>query len=506
MCQRTPLMKKPTDLSAVNNVSRPFNLHRTAQRLRQQGSQWLFPVRAFDLPSRMEALSQRSQHFLEEIKSLGLTKTMDELEKGKLSVFNQLNFFQFITGLLVPLVCLLQTHPFSLGSFIVACLPALVNLAALYLNFSILSEAGMFAYFIFYPLIASVVYLNGMNLGVELFFILNGILAVFFLPQISQMLFSVGLSMISYFMLVVINSHYSFQLQTQNFYLYLFNQVIAIVFIFYGLFLIKKENTVYQIGILASNRALQENNTKIERQKREIEEKAAELEELNLLKNKLLSVISHDMKTPMYALRNLFGSMQQPDFTGDEIKAMIPDVVTELNYTTGLIENLLQWVKSQMNSGGINTGLLDMNALADEVINGQHLQAQSKHLQIEKEISGSAYVMGDRDMLTLVLRNLLSNAIKFTPDNGRIRIYAIAEGTDCRIGVSDNGIGMDATTIERVNEQNYFSTNGTAQENGTGLGLMLCKDFLRKNGGTLNIASEPGKGSTFSFSLPVAMT
>ena len=498
-------MKKPTELPAINHPSRPFDMHRMAQRLRQHGSQLFVPVKAFDLPSRMEALSQRSQQFLEEIKSLGLTKTMDELEKGKLSVFNQLNFFQFIAGLLVPLVCLLQNHPFSLGSFIIACLPAMVNLVALYLNFSILSEAGMFAYFIFYPLIASIVYMNGLNLGVELFFILNGILAVFFLPQISQMLFSVGLSMISYFMLVAMHSSYPFQLQTQNFYLYLFNQITAIVFIFYALFLIKKESNVYQFGILASNRALQENNTKIERQKKEIEQKAAELEELNLFKNKLLSIISHDMKTPMYALRNLFGSMQQPDFSGDEIKAMIPDVVTELNYTTGLIENLLQWVKSQMDSGSVSTILLDMNAITEEVINVQHLQARSKLISISREIASAAYVMGDRDMVTLVLRNLLSNAIKFTPERGRICVGAVAEGKNYRISVTDNGIGMDSATIDRINEQNYYSTNGTAQENGTGLGLMLCKDFLQKNGGSLSISSTPGKGSTFSFTLPVAL-
>ena len=214
----------------------------------------------------------------------------------------------------------------------------------------------MITYFILYPLVTSVVYMSGMNLGVELYFILNGILAVFFLPMISQMLFSVGLSMVSYFVLVVINKEYNYQLHSSNFFLYLFNQVTAILFIFYALFLIKRESSLYQLGILATNKVLQETNEEIEKQKAEIEQKAKELDELNSLKNKLFSVISHDMKTPMYALRNLFRSMQQLDMAGEEIKAIIPDVVTDLNYTTGLMENLLHWVKSQMQSASISPG------------------------------------------------------------------------------------------------------------------------------------------------------
>ena len=265
----------------------------------------------------------------------------------------------------------------------------------------------MITYFILYPLVTSMVYMSGMNLGVELYFILNGILAVFFLPLISQMLFSVGLSMVSYFVLVVINKEYSYQLHTSNFYVFLFNQVTAILFIFYALFLIKKESNLYQFGILATNRALQEINEKIEKQKAEIEQKAVELDELNSLKNKLFSVISHDMKTPMYALRNLFRSMQQLNMSGGEIKAIIPDVVTDLNYTTGLMENLLHWVKSQMNAcqylSRRNWIWMKLRRMPFMYI---QLQAATKKISITREME-SFVVFADRDMVTLVLRNLL---------------------------------------------------------------------------------------------------
>ncbi|HZK64486.1 MAG TPA: HAMP domain-containing sensor histidine kinase [Puia sp.] len=471
-------------------------------RLWKKWPRFSYKVRNSNFPSKMGALSQKSHQFLEEIKSFGFTKTMDELEKRKLSIFNQLNFFQFLTGIIVPLICFFGSVRFPLSTFFMASLPAWVSLLVLYLNFYYRYEAGMISYFVLYPLVTSIVYMSGMNLGVELYFILNGILAVFFLPLISQMLFSVGFTMISYFVLVVLNNHYDYQLHLTNQFLYFFNQITAILFIFYALFLIKKENNLYQIGILASNKALQETNEKIERQKKEIEEKAVELGELNSLKNKLFSVISHDMKTPMYALRNLFGSMQKSDMSGDEIKAIIPDVVTDLNYTTGLMENLLHWVKSQMNSEQLLPHPLHMASIIEEVVNVQKLQASSKKISIRCDVPRQCIVNADKDTITLVLRNLLSNAIKFTPARGKISISLKPEGAFSKISIGDNGIGMDADTIRCIHQNNYFSTHGTAKESGTGLGLMLCKEFLARNGGSLIIESEPGKGSVFSFLLP----
>ena len=468
-------------------------------------SRFISLVRYTDLPGRMGQLSKRSQQFLEDIRSLGFTKTMDDLEKGKLRVFNQLNFLQFLTGIIVPLCCFFGNYKFPLSSFFIASLPAWVSLLVLYINLYYRYEAGMILYFVLYPLVTSIVYMNGLNLGVELFFILNGILAVFFLQEISQMIFSVGLSMTSYFVLVVMETNYGYQLQVTNPKLYMFNQVTAIAFIFYGLFLIKKENNLYELGILASNKTLQENNEKIEGQKLVIEEKARELDELNSLKNKLFSVISHDLKTPMYALRNLFGSMQQLDVPGEEIKEMIPDVVSDLGYLTGLMENLLQWAKSQMEAGSVLTTEIDLGHLIQGVVNVQHLQASSKKINISWNVDESCSVYADKDMINLVLRNLVSNAIKYTSAGGHVRVIAEHTGSSCKISVSDTGVGMSADVMEKINLKNYYTTNGTANENGTGLGLMLCQEFLSQNNSQLEVKSKPGEGSVFAFVLPTGI-
>ena len=156
-----------------------------------------------------------------------------------------------------------------------------------------------------------------------------------------------------------------------------------------------------------------------------------------------------------------------------------------------------------MNSASVCPQPIDMGAITDEVVNVQQLQASSKQIAITFEIPEQIIAFADKDMVTLVLRNLLSNAIKFTPVKGKISIRLKSDGPFCRVSVVDNGIGMNAESIARIHQNNYYSTFGTAKESGTGLGLMLCKEFLARNGGSLMIESKPGKGSTFSFTLPV---
>src|SRR5258708_22702966 len=184
-------------------------------------------------------------------------------------------------------------------------------------------------------------------MGVELSFILYGILSVFFIQDISQMLFALGLSMVSYFILAVVCKNYTFELATANVFFYVFNELLAIAFIFYGLFLIKKENAGYQQSILQQKEEITANGRLLQRQ-------TDELTQINAFKNRLFSIIAHDLKSPIYALRNLFRNMQQYDLPAEEIKEMVPEVVSELTHTTSLTEHLLHWARSQMQPDPIN--------------------------------------------------------------------------------------------------------------------------------------------------------
>jgi signal transduction histidine kinase len=222
------------------------------------------------------------------------------------------------------------------------------------------------------------------------------------------------------------------------------------------------------------------------------------------MQTKLFSIISHDLKAPMYALRNLFSTMEAQKMPAKDIRSFLPDVQKDLNYTVGLMENLLSWAKSQMKSHHVNAQALDVNELFQDVIRVLHLQYEAKKITIINCSPENIIISADKDMISLVIRNILSNAIKFSPIGGTITLGAKEMTTFADIFIEDNGKGIAPQELEKINSQEFFTTNGTAQEQGTGLGLMLCREFLAKNGGKLRIESEVSKGSRFSFTLPKA--
>lgn len=450
--------------------------------------------------SAMDFLKQLPGFFLgwlDKIKFIGFTPAMSAQERIKLGIFNQLNFFQLITGLTVPVFGLLNAERLPSGGWLIVCLPALVSIVVLILNYLRFYQEALMAYFIFYPVFICFSYINGISLGIELSFILYGILSVFFIADIGYMLFSIGFSMVSYFVLTVVLEKFPYQLEEISYAAYLINQILAIVYIFYGLYLIKTENNNY-------NKALHDTNEEIRRQSVILQEQAEQLDQLNSLQNKLFSIISHDLKAPMYALRNLFTTMEVQKMPANDIREFIPEVQKDLNYTVGLMENLLHWAKSQMKSNSVNLRAIDVCELVEEVVGVLHLQAEEKNISINNKTDEGIIISADRDMISLVIRNILSNAIKFTPPGGRITIGATAMSTFADIFIHDTGKGIAPDDLKKINAQEFFTTNGTSQEQGTGLGLMLCRDFLTRNGGKLRIESEPGNGSRFSFTLPMA--
>ncbi|HEY9491807.1 MAG TPA: hypothetical protein VIP56_07465, partial [Nitrososphaeraceae archaeon] len=226
------------------------------------------------------------------VKTLGYTNALDDYELLKLGIFNQLNFFQIIIGLLISLTCVFDKH-FPAWAGLVAILPVLVSVVVLHLNKQYKHQAAVNAFFGLHPLTTSFIFMNGMHLGLDLYFVLYGILAVFFLKEIGFMVFTICFSMINFFLLSVVFKQFLYQLENINYSLYLVNEGIAIVFIFYGLYLIKNENTTYQAKILDKNNALLQKNIQIQSQTDKIKENAAllekqtkELTELNVLKNK----------------------------------------------------------------------------------------------------------------------------------------------------------------------------------------------------------------------------
>ncbi len=444
---------------------------------------------------KFKSAGSASLQFLERVKGMGFNASMDDYEKRKLSIFNQLNFFQLVTGVIIPIAGLVRNHQFPALAWAVACMPASVSVLVLALNARRQYYLAQIAYFVLYPFATSIVYLWGFNLGVELSFILYGVLSVFFLQEISQMLFALGLSMVSYFVLAVVCKNYTYQLATANLFFYLFNQLLALAFIFYGLFLIKEENTGYQLSILNQKEEIAKNERLLKHQ-------TEELMQLNAFKSRLFSIIAHDLKSPIYALRNLFRNMQQYDLPAEEIKGMVPEVVNELTYTTSLMENLLQWARSQMRADSVKPQTLDLISMIEEVTRLLRLQADAKHLAVSLTGESPVIAFADKDMVNLILRNLLSNAIKYTPEHGAVEIGARKVIGGVEFFVRDTGMGIPPDALRKIQANTFYTTKGTAGEAGTGLGLMLCREFVTRNGGQLQIESCPGKESLFTVRLP----
>ncbi|HMK18398.1 MAG TPA: HAMP domain-containing sensor histidine kinase [Chitinophagaceae bacterium] len=457
------------------------------------------------------SLKQYLVSLMREIKKIGYSETMEEYELRKLGIFNQLNFFQLLSGIVIFFTCIFYNDKFGGWIGIVSCVPLLVSMLVLYLNSQYKHKSALIAYFILHPLAASFIFMNGMHLGIDLYFILYGILAVFFLKDRAFMVFTIAFSMVNFFVLSVVLNQFLYQLENINEVLYLINEGVAIVFIFYGLYLVKNENTIYQLSILDKNNALQQKNVQIQIQSEKIlkdasllEKQTEELTELNALKNKLFGIISHDLKAPMYALRNFFSEIQQNNISARELKNMIPAVVNDLTYTTSLMDNLLQWSKAQMQSNGVYPQRVDIPKSIEETLQLLRRQSETKRITIESESKEGVFGFMDKDMLNLVLRNLISNAIKFTPEKGTIKIGVHENCTLVEVFVQDTGTGISPEALKKISSNDFYSTKGTANESGTGLGLKLCKEFMVRNGGQLYIESKPGKGSIFSFSLPKA--
>lgn len=458
---------------------------------------------------RMQAFGQDLLRYWTFVKTVGVTPLMEEYEKRKMTIFNQLNFLGIVIGIIVPLIGIFFNDHLPPLAWFVAGSPLAISIIVLWLNYERYYEHARLVYFSLYPVATCLVYFGKVDVGIELFFILYGVLSVFFLQEIISIIFSFSLSAACYLIATVIPHDYYFRLISKNYPFYVFNHLTALSFIFYALYLVKQENTGYQFGLISKQRELHRQNLDIERQKQEIAQKASLLEqqtrkltELNNVKNKLFSVIAHDLKTPMYALRNLFNNMQQSNIPAREIKELLPGIATEMNYTTSLMENLLQWAKVQMVNSPVQPEVLDLQSMIDDVLHLLQLQATNKKIRLEAGLTEPIYGYADREMINLVLRNLVSNAIKFTPDKGKVSVGGREKNGCLEIFVSDTGRGMSDQEIEQLFGDSYFSTRGTNDESGTGLGLKLCKEFLEKNGGHISVESEPGKGSTFTFTVP----
>ena len=236
----------------------------------------------------------------------------------------------------------------------------------------------------------------------------------------------------------------------------------------------------------------------------ELKKSREELKKMIEEKNKFFSIIAHDMKTPFNALigfSNLLVMGQ--DISPEDKESFIRIINDTSKQGLGLLENLLLWARSQTGRMEIKPEKVNVNMIIQSVINLLHASAMHKQIQIKNMVQDDNWIFADTQSINTVFRNLISNAIKFTPSRGNIIIQAEQDGTMVNITVNDNGLGMSAKKQEQLfRYDTKVSTKGTDNETGTGLGLLLCKEFVEQNGGKIKVESNEGMGTTFTVSLP----
>ncbi|MCK6616722.1 MAG: tetratricopeptide repeat-containing sensor histidine kinase [Cyclobacteriaceae bacterium] len=236
----------------------------------------------------------------------------------------------------------------------------------------------------------------------------------------------------------------------------------------------------------------------------EMEKRSQELEQLNKVKDKFFSIISHDLRSPVNALAGLLDLLDKGAIKPDELPMALKELRTRFNHTRTLLNNLLDWTLLQMDKLNLQATRISLHGLVEENI-ALLTSLHQKNIKLINNVSPVAYALADSNTINLVIRNLLTNALKFTNDGGEIVIGAEEKNNEWVVSIKDNGIGMSAEVRKMLFDKiNPYSTRGTANEKGTGLGLILCKEFVEKNNGRIWVDSEEGKGSTFWFSLPKA--
>lgn len=240
--------------------------------------------------------------------------------------------------------------------------------------------------------------------------------------------------------------------------------------------------------------------------RRKLVESEQELREANETKDRFFSIISHDLRNPIITIDGFLKVLAEEynTFSKEELEEYLGMLTGASAKTLSLLDNLLTWSRSQRSMIQVNIEKLEVEQTVQEAVEPLFETANNKNITVSVNIEHSLVTKADKYMFQTVVRNLVSNAIKFTNDGGKIEVNGISENDKMILHIKDNGVGMKPSAVEKLFRlDQHHSTTGTANEAGTGLGLILCKDFMKKNSGTIEVKSKEGEGTTFTVTLPL---
>jgi len=259
-------------------------------------------------------------------------------------------------------------------------------------------------------------------------------------------------------------------------------------------------------GVVVGSQDICRDITKQKEVEIKLEQTFKELQKLNTDKDRLLSILAHDLKNPFNSILGFLNLLSDNlrEYDINQIEEYLNIINNASQNTYNLLENILTWVKTYSGKIPFEPQKLNFGSLCLDIVEGMMLIADKKNITINYLPKEQIIISADKNMLETILRNLISNSIKFTEEGGQIEINTEKNGSNYTINVSDNGIGMTPDAIKKIFDiSQTYTTRGTAKEEGTGFGLLLCQEFIKINGGEIWIESKLGKGSNLKFTLPL---
>ena len=281
----------------------------------------------------------------------------------------------------------------------------------------------------------------------------------------------------------------------RNFLIIVLLLVLFLIIILYSRYLLKQK----------TNKILEDANQQLNIAINKISKSEEDFKELNATKDKFFSIVAHDLKAPFNSLLGFSEILvkKAEQYDKEKIKQYSIIINTSAHDLFNLAENLLHWARCQSGNVQYNPKKVDLKKLVINIIYTLEISAKKKNITVYLEIPKNTYVYADANIISTVLRNLLSNALKFTEKGGKVSITCVEKDNSVEVSVVDTGIGISEENIKKLFIlENQYTTRGTFDEKGTGLGLIICKEFIERSGGKIWVESESGKGSNFRFTLP----
>lgn len=239
-----------------------------------------------------------------------------------------------------------------------------------------------------------------------------------------------------------------------------------------------------------------------EKNAREVELQNKKLEQINAEKNKLFSIISHDLRAPLTSIQAYIELLSSKLLNEEEKEGIERQLLQLTNSTTDMLSNLLSWSKAQMEGVSVQLAPHNLHNIVEQAIQVQRTLSAKKNIIISASVDPHVQLMADKNMLELVIRNLVNNAVKFSPHNSQIFVTGFRRFGQVEITIKDSGVGIPPDVQEKIFTPRVPSSKGTNEEKGVGLGLLLCKEFTEMQNGSIWFESVPGEGSVFHLTFP----